>query len=80
MATPEEILTVIRLVEGPFASAKPEQTLAELKADSLDRVELAMALEGSFDLVLDDATVEGWGAPETTIGAVIAQIQQKVSH
>ena len=79
MPTEDEILRAIRLVGSVFADARPEQTLEALGADSLDRVELAMALEGQFDIEIDDDTVEGWSAAETTIGGVVALVLAKTA-
>jgi len=78
MATADDVLMAIRVVDGPWGGARPEQTLAELRADSLDRVELAMALEGQFDIEIDDATVESWGTAETTIGGIVELVLGKV--
>ena len=77
--TEDEVLLAIRVVDGPWGGARSEQTLDELGADSLDRVELAMALEGQFDIEIEDDVVEGWGAAETTIGGIVALVIEKTA-
>jgi acyl carrier protein len=62
---------VRRLIADQFglvaSDLQPEQSLADLGADSLDRIELAMACEDEFAIdVADDAL-----GPATTVQAVI---------
>ncbi|MCY1170277.1 Acyl carrier protein [compost metagenome] len=41
------------------AEATPAKTFAELGADSLDQVEIVMALEDEFNIVIEDDDAEG---------------------
>jgi acyl carrier protein len=47
----EEVLTI-----------KPETTLDELGADSLDKVEIIMILEEEFDIDIDNSEVENFNS------------------
>lgn len=49
-----------------------ETLLADLGADSLDGVELAMALEDDFGLLFEDGVIEDC----TTVGDVIAAVER----
>jgi acyl carrier protein len=51
----------------------PETTWDDLKADSLDRVELAMAFEEEFGIELTDDDIE----TIHTVGEMIALIERK---
>lgn len=74
--TREDILRAARNVGGPFADMQPVQTFGDVGADSLDIVELAMALEGAFGLSIDDDVVERW-MTDTTLDQVIDHILSK---
>ena len=59
------------------ATVKPESNFQnDLGADSLDIVELVMALEEKFDLVIPDEAAEGI----TTVGEAVSYIQDKMSE
>ena len=59
------------------ATVKPESNFQnDLGADSLDIVELVMALEEKFDLVIPDEAAEGI----TTVGEAVSYIQTKLSE
>jgi acyl carrier protein len=56
------------------AEVKPESNFQnDLGADSLDTVELVMALEEAFDIEIPDEDAEGI----TTVGAAVQYIQEK---
>ena len=56
------------------AEVKPESTFQnDLGADSLDTVELVMALEESFDIEIPDEAAEGI----TTVGDAVKYILEK---
>ena len=56
------------------AEVKPESSFAnDLGADSLDTVELVMALEEAFDIEIPDESAEGIA----TVGDVVKYIQEK---
>lgn len=54
-------------------AVEPEHTLADLNADSLDIVELAMALEDAFHITIDDDEVELFG-PDLPNGKTVADL------
>ena len=59
------------------ATVQPESNFQnDLGADSLDIVELVMALEEKFDLVIPDEAAEGI----TTLGEAVNYIQGKLSE
>lgn len=66
-----EIVGILRC-EDKFAWDKP---LADLGADSLDTIELTMALEREFNVAVDMDMAEGWNTP----GDVLATVQGLVS-
>ena len=41
-------------VDAPEDSIPPDTAIADLGADSLDRVEIAMSLEDAFDIMITD--------------------------
>jgi acyl carrier protein len=58
-----------------ITDCKPEARLiADLQADELDHIELAMALEDEYLIVIDDGD-ENW----TTVQDVISYVNRKVS-
>lgn len=58
------------------AEVAPESSFAnDLGADSLDTVELVMALEEEFDIEIPDEAAEGIG----TVQAAVDYIKQKVA-
>jgi acyl carrier protein len=58
------------------ADVKPEASfMNDLGADSLDTVELVMALEEEFDIEIPDEAAEGIG----TVQAAVDFIQDKIS-
>jgi acyl carrier protein len=52
----------------------PEATFAELDADSLDLVELVMALEEQFDITVDESELEG----VETVGQAFELVSSKL--
>jgi acyl carrier protein len=55
---------------------KPESTLNDLGADSLDVVELVMAIEEDLGISIEDNTDEV--TPDSTFDQVLAYVQKKV--
>lgn len=62
----------------PVDTATRETTLEELDMDSLDQVELVMALEEQFDMEISDDEAESMYANCKTVGDLISQIELKV--
>jgi acyl carrier protein len=52
----------------------PERSLADLGADSLDHIEMAMALEEEFTIEIDDEELER----VTTVGQAIDLVKRKL--
>lgn len=50
----------VEVLQVPEEKVQPEASFAEdLDADSLDLVELVMALEEKFDIIVDESELEG---------------------
>ena len=63
-----------------FDAVKEEQQLQELGLDSLDLVELAMALEDEFDIqILDTASEEACTTPTSTVQQLIDAVQNLIN-
>jgi acyl carrier protein len=58
----------------PLADIKDDDTLVVLSFDSLDRVELVMALEDEFGVEIVDEVAIGW----TTVQSVIETVRTEV--
>ena len=75
----QEILEKVRGIVADqlsveLADVKPESTFQnDLGADSLDTVELVMALEEAFDIEIPDEAAEGI----TTVGDAVNYIEEK---
>ncbi len=75
----EEILSKVKGIVAEqlsvdIAEVKPEASFAnDLGADSLDTVELVMALEEEFDIEIPDEAAE----KITTVGEAVAYIEEK---
>ena len=61
-------------LEVPLESLTVETTFEEIDADSLDIVELVMALEEEFDLEISDQEIEDI----QTLGDIINFIEKKI--
>lgn len=66
---------VAEQLEVDIDSLKVETTFEEIDADSLDIVELVMALEEEFDLEISDQEIE----KIKSVGDIISYIESKVS-
>ncbi|MEM9542506.1 MAG: acyl carrier protein [Cyanobacteria bacterium P01_E01_bin.42] len=67
---------IVEQLEADAAAIKPESTFAEdLGADSLDIVELVMALEEEFDIEIPDDAAE----KISTVQLAVDYINEKVS-
>jgi acyl carrier protein len=53
---------------------KPEAKFADLDADSLDLVELVMALEEKFDITVDESELEGVETVEQAFELVTSKL------
>ena len=56
----------------PIDEVTDDATFVDLKADSLDGVELAMALEDAFSIIIEDGAIE----EARTVGAAIAVVER----
>jgi acyl carrier protein len=76
----EEVLSAIQGVAVEVLSVEPSQITEEarfkedLEADSLDLVELVMALEENFDISVPEEDLEG----VTTVGQAVDLVLSKV--
>ena len=59
---------------GPEQVTREARFVEDLGADSLDTIELFMAIEEEFGVQIDDETAEGW----TTVGDVIDYLEATV--
>lgn len=57
----------------------PQATMDDLGADSLDEVELCMALEEEFDLDIPDSDAEKILSHTSTVGQIEAYITEKLA-
>jgi acyl carrier protein len=73
MMTEQTVIQCIKECLGFHVSVTPETTRAELSMDSLDEVELVMALEEELGIEIYDHEAETWN----TVGDVIRWIDQK---
>jgi len=77
----EEVLSAIQGVAVEVLSVEPAQVTEkarfkeDLEADSLDLVELVMALEESFDISVPEEDLEG----VTTVGQAVDLVVSKVA-
>ena len=77
----EEVVSAIQGVAVEVLSVEPSQVTEEacfkedLEADSLDLVELVMALEESFDISVPEEDLEG----VTTVGQAVDLVLSKVA-
>jgi acyl carrier protein len=66
----------------PLESITTEARLVEdLGLDSLDRIELIMAIEEEFDCMVDEETEEAWNASVRTVGDLeeaVAEIAKRI--
>ncbi len=74
MSTEDKVKTIIAdQLEVDSAKLSPETTFEDIDADSLDIVELVMALEEEFDLEISDQEIENIN----TVGDVVKYIESK---
>jgi acyl carrier protein len=77
----QEIFDKVKKIVADQLSVDPEQVTPEasfandLGADSLDTVELVMALEEEFDIEIPDEAAEGIA----TVGSAVKYIQDKAA-
>jgi acyl carrier protein len=71
----DKIKTILLDQLGPeLESIDPGATLVDLGADSLDHVELVMAVEEEFDIDIHDEEAEKW----VTVADILAYLDDKV--
>ncbi len=67
---------VTRIVRKPDAQFTPTSTFKELNADSLDIVQMLVALEDTFDIEIQDEELQ----EVTNMGDFVAYIKRKVAQ
>ena len=67
---------VIRIVRKPDIEFTPATTFQDLDADSLDIVQILVALEDTYDIEIDDEELREVG----NMGDFIAYIERKVAE
>ena len=67
---------VIRIVRKPDIEFTPATTFKDLDADSLDIVQILVALEDTYDIEIDDEELREVG----NMGDFIAYIERKVAE
>lgn len=73
----ERVLRVIsRSRRIPLAAVQPESTLEELGIDSLDRLNILFALEGEFNIEIDDEEAK----KATKVSDIVGGIKQLVER
>jgi acyl carrier protein len=74
--TRERVLELLRSELGllPDQEITDESRLEDLGATSMDRYEVSLALEETFDIEIPDAEIEGEAFQ--TVGGVIAYVEQ----
>lgn len=66
------VLKITRKKDAPFSA---NTTLDELNADSLDRVQILIALEDEYDIEISDEEI----SKTPDMGSFIAMIKQKIA-
>jgi acyl carrier protein len=68
--------TVLKIVRKESFDFKPTTTFKDLEADSLDIVQILVALEDNFDIEIPDEDLKGI----TNMGDMIAYVERKVAE
>ncbi len=68
--------TVLRICRKQDFDFKPTTTFEDLEADSLDIVQILVALEDRFDIEILDEELEGI----TNMGDMVAYIERKIAE
>ena len=76
--TVEEVLARIvrRVTKKSDVAVTGDTTFTDLKADSLDRIQILIALEDAFDILLPEEEV----AKVCTMGEFVALVKRKISE
>jgi len=67
---------VIRIVRKPDIDFKPETTFKDLNADSLDIVQILVALEDTYDIEIVDEEIK----EIANMGEFIAYVERKIEE
>jgi len=67
---------VTRIVRKPDLNFSPEATFKDFNADSLDIVQILVAVEDHYDIELDDEEIK----KVTNMGGFVKYIEQKVAE
>jgi len=63
----------------PFCDVLPDSTVESLKLDSLDVVEVVLALEDDFEVEIDDGSIEGLRTVRQVVDHVAKLVAQKAA-
>lgn len=76
--TVEEIVKeiVIRIVRNPDLNFTPTSTFTDFEADSLDIVQILVAVEDKYDIEIDDEEIK----EIANMGEFIAYIEKKIAE
>ena len=73
----EELKKIVtRIVRKPDLDFSPTATFKDFQADSLDIVQILVAIEDTYDIEIQDEALEG----VTNMGDFIAHIEQRVAE
>lgn len=73
----EEVKRVVRrIVRKPDAEIGPTTTFKDLEADSLDVVQILVALEDTYDIEIQDESLAG----VSNLGELIAHVERRVGE
>ena len=76
MNTQEKVISAIAYMQGiPSEDVKLDSTIESLDLDSLDTVEIVMAVEEEFDLEILDEDCEAW----TTVQSIINYVESRIT-
>lgn len=77
MSTEEVVKNIVtRITRKDMSKFTPEATFKDLEADSLDIVQILVALEEEFDIEIIDEEMQDI----TNMGSMIAYIDQKIAE
>ena len=73
----EELKKIVtRIVRKPDLDFSPTATFKDFQADSLDIVQILVAIEDTYDIEIQDEALEG----VTNMGDFIAHIEQRIAE
>ena len=67
---------VMKIVRKPDMEFKPDATFKDLKADSLDVVQILVAIEDTYEIEVNDEEMKNL----TNMGSFVAYIEKKIAE